>query len=383
MISWTDLLTEIHQPYRQGDNFCAENSAPEVVVWNITSSCNLYCRHCYFNARQTEDSQELSHQEAENFIQDLADLGAKTLLFSGGEPLLKKDIFALAQFAKDKSIRTALSTNGTLITQNVANEIKKSGFFYVGISLDGAKKINDWFREKTGAFNQALMGIRNCQRAGLKVGLRFTLTRYNFRDLPYIFDLVEKEKIARLCLYHLVYAGRGSNLKNQDLTFAEKRKTLGFIWKKVLDFKQRQLNIEVLTVDNHSDGVWIYLRLKKIDSKEAKQVLRILRDQGGNSSGIRIACVDNYGNMYPDQFWRTHHLGNLRQKKFSDIWQDKENKFLLALRNRRPLLKGRCSRCKHMAICNGNFRVRSEAVFGDLWQEDPACYLTEREISDN
>lgn len=295
--------------------------------------------------------------------------------------MLREDIFKLAKFAQDRGIRTALSTNGTLITPKVATKIKSAGFSYVGISLDGAKETNDWFRKKSGAFIKTLTGIRNCQRIGLRVGLRLTLTKYNFQELVSIFELVERENIQRFCLYHLVYSGRGSNLKESDLSPQEKRQVLEFIWQKTLDFQQRNLKTEILTVDNHADGVWIYLRLKKHNPSRAQTVLELLKGQGGNSSGVKIVCVDNHGQIYPDQFWRTYPLGNLHMKKFSQVWQDKDNRILQALRNRQALLKGRCQRCCYLSICNGNLRSRAEAVFADPWQEDPACYLTEEEVS--
>lgn len=351
------------------------------MVWNITSRCNLNCQHCYFLAQQTKNRQELSYKEAERFIADLSLLKVPVLLFSGGEPLLREDIFELAKFARGKRIRTALSTNGTLITQETAKRIKETGFSYVGISLDGEEKTNDWFRNKSGAFTLALAGIRNCKSIGLKVGLRFTLTKYNFKDLSNMFGLAERENVERFCIYHLVYTGRGSNLKENDLSHEETKQVLEFIWQKTLDFKQRNLKTEVLTVDNHADGVWIYLRLKRVNPQHACRVLELLKGQGGNNSGIKVICVDDCGRVFPDQFWRTYLLGDLRQRKFSDIWQDKDNGLMEALRNRKPLLKGRCQKCNYLKLCNGNFRARAEAVSGDSWAQDPACYLAEEEIN--
>lgn len=353
---------------------------PKIVVWNTTCQCNLGCQHCYFEASPTPDADELTQEEARDFIEDLAELEVPVLLFSGGEPLLKRDIFALGQFAANHGIRTVLSTNGTLITQRIAKKIKEAGFSYVGISLDGMEEINDVFRQSKGAFKASLAGIRNCQMVGLKVGLRFTLTKYNFRELPAIFDLGERESIPRLCIYHLVYTGRGSKLKEKDLNHKERREALELIRQRTLDFYQKGLKIEILTVNNHADGVWIYLRLKKDDPQHAQAVLRLLERQGGNGSGISIGAMDNCGNIYADQFLRTHLLGNIRQRKFSQVWQDEAHPFLGNLRDRKALLLGRCQRCNFLRICNGNFRARAEAAFGDPWAEDPACYLTEEEI---
>ncbi len=385
MISWTDLLnskSDLTKIPKASHLSYSSLKSPEVVVWNVTSHCNLSCRHCYFEATPQKGSSELNTEGARDFIRDLAMLKVPALLFSGGEPLLRRDIFELGRFARDSGIRPVLSTNGTLITDKTAKRIKEAGFSYVGVSLDGMEKINDEFRKKQGAFSLAMAGIRNCKKANLKVGLRFTLTKYNFKDLPDIFELVEKESIPRLCIYHLVYTGRGDNLRNKDLTYKEKRQILELIWQKTLNFHKKGLDIEILTVDNHSDGVWIYQRLRKKNPIQAKLVLELLKIQGGNNSGIRIGAVDNYGNVYADQFLRTRPLGNIRNRRFSDIWQDDNNSFLQALRDRKPLLRGKCQRCNYFVLCNGNFRARAEAVSGDIWQEDPGCYLTEEEIKE-
>lgn len=383
MVSWTKLLTGQSQDNDDLRYSKGHGHIPKIVVWNATSGCNLFCRHCYFDATRAPGADELSQQEARNFIDDLAKMGVPVLLFSGGEPLLRKDIFELGKFAKDRGIKAILSTNGTLITPRTAEEIKNAGFSYVGVSLDGMEKVNDTFRQSKGAFKASLAGIRNCRTAGLKVGLRFTVTKYNFKELPPIFDLVEEESIPRLCLYHLVYTGRGSNLKEKDLSHREKREVLELLWQRTLNFYQKGLKTEVLTVDNHADGAWIFLKLKKSDPHRARLVLELLKAQGGNGSGTRIGAIDNRGNIYADQFWRTRPLGNIRKDKFSDVWLDEENEFLQALRNRRPLLKGPCRRCNFLEICNGNFRARAEAVFGDHWSEDPACYLRKEETCAN
>lgn len=381
MISWTKLLTG-QTPGNDDLRYAKNNGdAPKVVVWNATKLCNLSCRHCYFEATNRTKSGQLTTQEAKDFISDLAQIRVPVLLFSGGEPLLRKDIFELAQFAKGKKIMPVLSTNGTLITQKLAQKIKEAGFSYVGVSIDGKEETHDKFRQNKGAFQKALTGLKNCQNVGLKVGLRFTLTQYNFQDLADIFGLVEEESIPRLCIYHLVYSGRGSSLIKRDLTDKGRIKALELIWQKTRDFYQRDIKTEVLTVDNHSDGVWIYLRLKRYNPKYAKRALELLKIQGGNSSGVNLACVDDCGNIYADQFLRTHILGNIRQERFSGVWQDSLHPILSLLRKRHLFLKGRCARCKFLPLCNGNFRSRAYAIYGDLWQPDPACYLTDGEIS--
>ena len=351
-----------------------------IVVWNCTRRCNLRCVHCYSSAGNQDSPETLNTEEAKSFIRALADFGVPVVLFSGGEPLLREDIFELADFARERGIRTVLSTNGTLITEEVAEKICNVGFAEVGISLDGIGKKNDRFRGKKGAYEAALQGIRNCVALRQRVSLRLTMTRSNYSEISAIFDLVEREDIERVCFYHLVYVGRASDLSRDDLNHSETRAVVDLICERTIDLYQRGLSKEVLTVDNHADGIYLYLRLKKQAPERAKKALALLRANGGNNSGIRIGAVDNVGNVHADQFWQHYSFGNVRQRKFGDIWMDTSDSLMRGLKDRKGLLKGRCAKCYYLDLCNGNLRVRAEAVFGDVWAEDPACYLTDSEI---
>jgi len=314
------------------------------------------------------------------FVRDLGDFGVPVILFSGGEPLLREDLFELATLGGEQGIRLVLSTNGTLITEEVARRIGSVPFAEVGISLDGVGASNDRFRGKNGAYQAALKGIRNCVALGLRVSLRLTITRFNYREIPAIFRLVEEEGIDRVCFYHLAYSGRGGSLRGEDISHSETRSVVDMICEHALDLHRRGLRKEVLTVGNHADGVYLYLKLRGQDPQRASRVLDLLRMNGGNNSGIRIGAVDDRGDVHPDQFWWHYSLGNVRQRKFGDIWTDTSEPLLRGLRNRKGLLKGRCPRCRYLDLCNGNLRVRAEAVFSDVWAEDPACYLSDEEI---
>ncbi len=365
-----------------GESGYPENAVEQrpIVVWNCTRRCNLHCVHCYANSNGSPAIGELSTQEAKSFIQDLSDFGIPVLLFSGGEPLLRDDVFELAIFARELGIRSVLSTNGTLITEETAQKIKEVGFGEVGISLDGIGANNDRFRGLKGAYDAALQGIRSCVALGQRVSLRFTITRSNCRDIPAIFELIEREKIDRACFYHLAYVGRAGRMQAIDVTPGETRAIVDLIFEKTLDLHQRGLNKEVLTVDNHADGAYLYLRVKREQPERADEVFDLLRRNGGNNAGLRIGAVDNLGNVHADQFWWHYSFGNVRQRKFGDIWLDTSDPLMRGLKDRKPLLKGRCARCRYLDICKGNLRVRAEAAYGDVWAEDPACYLTDEEI---
>ncbi|MDK2986024.1 MAG: Fe-coproporphyrin synthase [Clostridia bacterium] len=354
-----------------------------VVVWNCTKTCNLNCIHCYAGSDASKNQGELTTEEAEKFIDDLADFNVPVLLLSGGEPLLRDDIMHLSRYAAEKGIRVTFSTNGTLITRKVAQELKDIGVGYVGISLDGIGENNDKFRGKKGAFDLAVRGIENCLAVGQRVGLRFTINRHNYRELDDIFTFIEEENIPRVCFYHLVYSGRGSEMMNEDISHQETRQVLDLIISRTAEFHKRGLDKEILTVDNHCDGIYLYMKLKEIDPARAAQVYELLKRNGGNRTGIAIGEVDWFGYVHPDQFTQNHTFGNVKEEKFGDIWTNSDHPILKGLKNRKPLLKGRCAKCKWLDVCNGNFRARAEAVTGDFWEHDPACYLTDSEIGLN
>jgi len=351
-----------------------------VVVWNVTRRCNLRCAHCYSGSEDREYGGELSLDEGKALIDDLAQFGAPVILFSGGEPLVRRDLLDLIQHAVQQGRRAVLSTNGTLITKSMAAHLKELGLSYVGISLDGLEEVHDAFRGVRGTFARVMTAIEHCQEAGLKVGLRFTINRRNHQEIPGVFDLVEEKAIPRICFYHLVYAGRGTDLVGEDLDHDQTRAVVDLILDRTRALHDRGLPVEVLTVDNHADGPYLYLRLLREDPPRAEEVLELLRMNEGNNSGRGIGCVSWDGSVHADQFWRHRTFGNVRRRRFSEIWIDPGDEFLMKLKNKKQHVKGRCARCRWLDVCGGNFRVRAEAVYGDDWAPDPACYLTDEEI---
>jgi len=351
-----------------------------VVVWNMTRRCNLKCIHCYSNSADREYPDELTTDEGKKLIADLAQFGSPVILFSGGEPLLRQDLPQLARYAAEKGMRAVISTNGTLITKEIAAQLRQIGLSYVGVSLDGLEETHDRFRGKKGAFAAAIDGIRNCRDAGIKVGIRFTINKNNQAEVPKMFDLLRRENIARMCFYHLVYAGRASRLRREDLTHAETRKVVDLIAEQTRQMFEEGLSPEILTVDNHADGPHLYLKIKQENPARAKEVLELLEMNEGNSSGHGIGCVSWDGEVHADQFWRGISFGNVRQRPFSEIWLDKSIELLAKLKEKKKYVKGRCAKCRWLDICGGNFRARAEAA-GDLWGPDPACYLTDEECA--
>ncbi|MDD2554507.1 MAG: radical SAM protein [Desulfotomaculaceae bacterium] len=349
-----------------------------LVVWNVTNRCNLRCKHCYIEAEDRKYQDELSTEEAREMINDLAAMKVPVLLFSGGEPLIRQDIYELGQMAAEKGLRPVISTNGTLIDDAVARKIKKAGFQYVGISIDGAPATHDEFRNHPGAFADALRGIRACLNNGVKTGIRFTVNKYNQDDLPEIFEIIEREGIPRFCMYHLVYAGRGREMADMDTSIGEKRDILELVSRKTVELYEKGVEVEILTTDNHADGIFLLNHIKEQQPERQEEIEQLLQMHGGCSAGTKFANIDPRGNVHPCQFWQDYSVGNIREKPFGEIWTS-DDELMIKLREKDKHVKGKCGDCSYKSLCSG-CRIRARAVYDDLWAEDPACYLTQAEM---
>jgi pseudo-rSAM protein/SPASM domain protein len=351
-----------------------------VVVWNCTRQCNLYCEHCYAAAETEPAPGELSTAEGKRFLDELADFGAPVVLFSGGEPLARPDLVELVAHASDAGLRPVLSTNGTLLTEERARALREAGLQYAGVSVDGLRERNDEFRGEEGAFDRALAGIEASQAAGLKTGLRYTITRHNADDLEAIVDLLADRGVDRFCFYHLDYGGRGADIQDVDLSPGERREAVRRVCEMTREYHDRGHEIETLLVGNYADAAYLveYAR-RELGEKQAERVLAYLRRNGGDPTGERVADVDYQGNVHLTQFWQGYALGNVRDRPFGEIWTDESNPLLRALREREEHLTGRCGACEYRDICRGASRLRATAASGDPFAPDPQCYLTDAE----
>ncbi len=355
---------------------------PLVVVWNITRACNLKCAHCYSDSRPHRSEDELTTEEAKALIGELARLRIARLLVSGGEPLMRADLLELLKHASSSGLDVALSTNGTLIDNDIAVELKASGVRYVGISLDGIGEVNDKFRGVRGAFEMALNGIENCKRVGLRVGIRMTLTSYTVSQIEPVFEFALSNGIDRLCFYHFIPSGRGALASGLELSPLQTRQAVERIMCSTIKAIRHGAFIEVLTVGNPVDGAFIYLKLLSEDGERANDAYKLLRYTGGaaSGSGVGVACIDHVGNVHPDQFWWHYNLGNVRSNSFYRVWFESEDELLHKLRERQKHIYGRCARCRLFEICGGGMRVRADIVLGDAFASDPGCYLSDEEI---
>ncbi|MBT3310095.1 MAG: heme d1 biosynthesis radical SAM protein NirJ [Gammaproteobacteria bacterium] len=358
----------------------ARSPSGPVVIWNLIRRCNLTCKHCYSISADTHFKGELSTEEAYTVLDDLKQYGVPVLILSGGEPLLRPDIFEISHRAKAMGFYVGLSTNGTLITEENIQQIADVGYDYVGISIDGLEQTHDEFRRLDGAFQQSMQGIDLCQQHGIKVGLRFTLTQENAKDLEPLLELTEARGIDKFYLSHLNYAGRGNKNREGDAHHQTTRKAMDLLFKRAWEQSEQQGGIEFVTGNNDADGLYLLHWVEQQFPDRADEIRQRLEQWGGNQTGIHISNIDNLGKVHPDTMWWDTTLGSVRERPFSEIWEDISNPLMAGLKQKPRPVTGRCGECSGFNICGGNTRVRALQLYDDLWAEDPGCYLTNKEI---
>ena len=350
-----------------------------VIFWNLTDRCNLSCTHCYSRSGPGCGSgDELTTAEARTFIDDLAASNVPLVIFTGGEPLVRPDIWELAEYSRENGIRTALSTNGTLITDEVAKKIKRSGIEYAGISLDGATAAtHDRFRNTPGAFDQAVAAFACCRKAGVRCGVRVTLTKENQDELGALVDLARDLGASRFCLYWLVPCGRGSDAYERlQVNAPDVTRTLTLLYGKAKEIPAEEM--EFLTVDAPQDCIHLLQSMESDGSPDLQDARELLASlNGGCSAGERVANVDPSGNVYPCQFARSPAflVGNIRDQPFSKLWNDDTSHILARFRKKPPEIQGKCRSCTYLPLWGGGCRVRAYAQSGDFAGEDPFCYV--------
>ena len=355
-----------------------------VVIWNLVRRCNLTCKHCYSISADKDFPGELNTQQVFTVMDDLKEFKVPVLILSGGEPLLRPDIYDISRRAKEMGFYVGLSTNGTLITKDNIKQIAEVGYDYVGISIDGMEKTHDMFRRRQGAFKESMQGIDLCRENGIKVGMRFTLTQDTVQELPDILNLMDERDIDKFYLSHLNYAGRGNKNRKDDVFHKMTRNAMDLLFDTCWEHIQKGKEREFVTGNNDADGIylmqWAKKNIPEIYQQKEEELRTRLEQWGGNASGVNISNIDNLGKVHPDTFWWDYDLGNVKDRPFSEIWQDTSDPLMAGLKQQQRPLKGRCALCEHKAICGGNTRVRAYQLSGDPWEEDPACYLSDEEI---
>lgn len=351
-----------------------------VVIWNLIRRCNLTCKHCYSISADTHFPGELSTEEVFKVMEDLKNFGVPVLILSGGEPLLRPDIYEIGKRAKEMGFYVGLSSNGTLIDDDNIKKIAEVGFNYVGVSIDGLRENNDEFRQMQGGFDAALNGIKLCREHGIKAGWRFTLTEKNSADLPALLDIMDEHGVEKFYLSHLNYSGRGKRNSKGDAYFKTTRDAMDLLFDRAWNDVVAGKTTEYVTGNNDADGVYLLHWAAKRFPERVELLRQHLDRWGGNSSGVNISNIDNLGNVHPDTFWWSHHLGNVKERPFSDIWKNTDDALMLGLRQSPRQIEGRCGSCEYFSVCGGNTRVRAYSQDGEYWGEDPGCYLENAEI---
>jgi radical SAM protein with 4Fe4S-binding SPASM domain len=345
------------------------NVKAPMVIWNITRKCNFSCKMCHLGSALEAESDELTTQEALEFIDQMASMKVPMISVYGGEPLTRDDFFTLASHAHKKGLRIILSSNAALITAKTAREIAESGISYVGIDMDGFSQI-DGAMDLIAGLEKALPAIKYLKDAGVGCGVRITIGSFNLSKMSSIIKAIENTGLKRFAVcQHL--EGRDWKAVKE-----ERREIIDFL----IDYAMKNSDMEVVTEQLYDDGVYLLQRVAKHDQELAAEMKKLLARQGGCPAGDRIVNVDYRGNVHLCPYWQSRTIGNIREKKLGDICFDEEHEVLTKMRDKTKYLKGRCGRCVYNHLCRG-CGARAEEMCGDLFAADPACYLTEEEIT--
>ena len=347
--------------------------APFLIVWDITYACNLKCKHCYSNSGKPLEN-ELTTAQILNIIDKIDKASIPAVAFSGGEPLIKKDIFDITKYAHDKGIYVAIATNGTLITKNKAKKMKESGVDFVQISLDGANsKTHNSFRGINGIFNKTLTGIKNCVNEDFFVNIATTITKYNYEEIPSIIDLCKKLNVNWFMAYNFVPTGRGEFIIKNDLNPYERENLLKELYEKV----KTDNNINILSTAPQFSRVAVQLELnddKKIIPTHfynpllSDKLLNLADFIGGCGCGRFYCAIRPNGNIDPCVFF-PYTVGNIINENFENLW--KNNTILKELRNK-DIIQNNCGKCEYRYICGG-CRARAYGYSGNYLESDPGC----------
>ncbi|MEM3736614.1 MAG: radical SAM protein [Candidatus Bathyarchaeia archaeon] len=358
--------------------------APLLVVWNFTNRCNLACQHCYQDAKPSGLSNELTTEEALKIVNEFAEAEVTSISFSGGEPLLRRDIYDVAKRAKDLGMYVSIATNGTMLTKETAQKLSEA-VHYVEISLDGVTPyIHDGFRGVSGAWEKAIQGIRNSVEAGLYTTIATTATKINLAEIPEIVRFTEEVGAKGFLCFNFIPTGRAFDAKNIDLSPTERENLLKFLYEKLVDFTiNGGPNIFVTAPQFSRVGIQHSKTLKEKFASQCRNSALIPTTHYGNLPDVttevagyiggcgagRVYCGLNPDGVLIPCVFMPIPLGNLRRERFEDLWVN--SPILNDLRNRDKLV-GRCGRCGYRYICGG-CRARAYGYAGNYLYPDPGC----------
>ncbi|MFC1988370.1 radical SAM protein [Chloroflexota bacterium] len=345
----------------------------QLVAWEITRSCNLYCAHCRASADSGPWENELSTEECYRVIDEILEVGNPILILTGGEPLARDDVFTIGKYAVNKGLRVVMGSNGTLITEEVAAEMAKVPISRLAISLDfPVAELQDDFRGKKGAFDEAITGIRNAQCAGIGIQINSTITKMNVGLLPKTLELARELEAVAFHPFLLVPTGRGKNLESVELSPEQYEETLNWIYD-----KQMELGDSMFFKPTDAPH---YMRIMKQRQKQG-DVIPTPQSHGSSGghppmhsvtrgclAGTGFCFISHRGGVQGCGYFDLE-AGNLRDESFSQIWN---NSSLFCEVRDISNLKGKCGICEYKRICGG-CRARAYEATGDYLEAEPYC----------
>ncbi|MDA8053374.1 MAG: radical SAM protein [Deltaproteobacteria bacterium] len=338
-----------------------------LVFWELTARCNLKCIHCRAEAQTERQEDELSTEKCFAVIDELCGFSSPILILTGGEPLYRDDIFDIAGYAAGKGLRVALATNGTLVNEKVAKQIKESGIKRVSISLDGANpQTHDTFRMIQGSFESAFNGIKNLQKEGIEVQINTTIARHNEDEVKDILDLALNNNIKALHIFMLVPVGCGIQIADSQMLDKQKYEDiLSWFYDKTMELRGR---IELkATCAPHFFRI-MHKRAKDEGITISPQTHGMAAVTKGCLAGSGVMFISRKGVVQPCGYLPVQ-AGNITKESVSEIWNGSE--VFLNLRDT-GLLKGKCGICEYKKVCEG-CRARAYYEKGDYMEEEPYC----------
>jgi len=336
---------------------------PRLIAWELTNACNLACIHCRASAIKDPAPDELSTAQAKHFVDELVEY-KPIIILTGGEPLLRSDVYDIAKYASGHGLRVVLATNGTLLTPEIVKKLKDVGIQRVSISIDGStKETHDTFRGEIGAFESALRGIDILKNEGLSFQINTTITKRNLTQIPNIYDLALELGASALHIFLLVPTGRGEDIESDEIPAEEYERVLNWFYDKS---KNSPIQLKATCAPH-------YFRIMRQRAKA--EGIKITRETHGLEAmtkgclgGSGFCFVSSTGNVHPCGYLPAL-AGNIRQKPFKMIWE--KSKVFNDLRDP-GMLKGKCGECEYRAVCGG-CRARAYALTGDYLDEEPYC----------
>jgi heme b synthase len=353
---------ETYRP--EGLNPTESTCLPRIIAWEVTRSCNLNCVHCRASSRFGPYDQELDTGEAHEVLDQIREVGTPIIILTGGEPLLRKDIFELAAYGTQRGLRMVMGSNGTLITAGVARRIEQAGIKRVSISLDGAtRESHDAFRKVDGAFDGAMKGISNLRDQGLEFQINTTITRRNLSELKEILDLAARIGAIAHHIFLLVPTGRAREMVNQELSARDYEDTLHW-------FYQQRAKVSLELKATCAPQYYRILRQEAASRGQNVNAETIGLDAitRGCLAGISYCFISHVGIVQPCGYLEIDS-GDLKKLPFSQVWHD--SPVFNELRDFSKY-KGKCGRCEYIAVCGG-CRARAYEAHGDYLSEEPLC----------